>query len=310
MKERLFKNCTSEQIAMRVSKNSILVNVVLSLGKMLAGVLGNSSAMISDAVHSASDVFSTIIVIIGVKISGKESDENHPYGHERLECVAAILLAVILAGTGIGIGYGGLMVIWRGDISDIAIPTLLPLAAAILSIVIKEAMYWYTILAAKKIQSGALKADAWHHRSDALSSVGSFVGILGAKLGFPILDPIASIVICAFILKAAFDIFRDAVGKLTDEACDSRLTGQMREAIMEMEGVHAIDDMKTRMFGNKVYVDIEIGCDGSITLFEAHEIAENVHDRIESRFPDVKHCMVHVNPHHLPEDQPSSDKEN
>ena len=263
MKERLFKNCTSEQIAMRVSKNSILVNVVLSLGKMLAGVLGNSSAMISDAVHSASDVFSTIIVIIGVKISGKESDENHPYGHERLECVAAILLAVILAGTGIGIGYGGLMVIWRGDISDIAIPTLLPLAAAIFSIVIKEAMYWYTILAAKKIQSGALKADAWHHRSDALSSVGSFVGILGAKLGFPILDPIA-----------------------------------------------AIDDMKTRMFGNKVYVDIEIGCDGSITLFEAHEIAENVHDRIESRFPDVKHCMVHVNPHHLPEDQPSSDKEN
>ena len=293
MKERLFKDCTSEQIAMRVSKNSILVNVVLSLGKMLAGVLGNSSAMISDAVHSASDVFSTIIVIIGVKISGKESDENHPYGHERLECVAAILLAVILAGTGIGIGYGGFMVIWQGDISDIAVPTVLPLAAAILSIVIKEAMYWYTILAAKKIRSGALKADAWHHRSDALSSIGSFVGILGAKLGFPVLDP-----------------FRDAVGKLTDEACDSQLTGQMREAIMAMEGVHAIDDMKTRMFGNKVYVDIEIGCDGSITLFEAHEIAENVHDCIENQFPDVKHCMVHVNPHHFPEEQPSSYKEN
>lgn len=310
MKDKRFNNCNSEQIAMRVSRNSILVNVMLSLGKMLAGILGNSTAMISDAVHSASDVFSTIIVIIGVKISGKESDENHPYGHERLECVAAILLAVILAGTGIGIGYGGVMVIWRGDTSAIAIPTLLPLAAAIFSIVIKEAMYWYTILAAKKIRSGALKADAWHHRSDALSSIGSFVGILGAKLGFPVLDPIASIVICAFILKAAFDIFRDAVGKLTDEACDSQLTGQMRQAIMAMEGVYAIDDMKTRMFGNKVYVDIEIGCDGSITLFEAHEIAENVHDCIENQFPDVKHCMVHVNPHHLPEEQQASDKEN
>lgn len=310
MKDKRFNNCNSEQIAMRVSRNSILVNVMLSLGKMLAGILGNSTAMISDAVHSASDVFSTIIVIIGVKISGKESDENHPYGHERLECVAAILLAVILAGTGIGIGYGGVMVIWRGDTSAIAIPTLLPLAAAIFSIVIKEAMYWYTILAAKKIRSGALKADAWHHRSDALSSIGSFVGILGAKLGFPVLDPIASIVICAFILKAAFDIFRDAVGKLTDEACDSQLTGQMRQEIMAMEGVYAIDDMKTRMFGNKVYMDIEIGCDGSITLFEAHEIAENVHDCIENQFPDVKHCMVHVNPHHLPEEQPASDKEN
>ena len=299
MKDKRFNNCNSEQIAMRVSRNSILVNVMLSLGKMLAGILGNSTAMISDAVHSASDVFSTIIVIIGVKISGKESDENHPYGHERLECVAAILLAVILAGTGIGIGYGGVMVIWRGDTSAIAIPTLLPLAAAIFSIVIKEAMYWYTILAAKKIRSGALKADAWHHRSDALSSIGSFVGILGAKLGFPVLDPIASIVICAFILKAAFDIFRDAVGKLTDEACDSQLTGQMRQEIMAMEGVYVIDDMKTRMFGNKVYVDIEIGCDGSITLFEAHEIAENVHDCIENQFPDVKHCMVHVNPYNL-----------
>lgn len=310
MKERLFKNGTSEQIAMRVSRNSILVNVILSLGKMLAGVLGNSSAMISDAVHSASDVFSTIIVIVGVKISGKESDENHPYGHERLECVAAVLLAVILAGTGIGIGYGGIMVIWRGDTSEITVPTLLPLAAAIFSIVIKEAMYWYTIFAAKQIQSGALKADAWHHRSDALSSIGSFVGILGAKLGFPVFDPIASIVICVFILKAAFDIFRDAVGKLTDEACDSRLTEQMRQEVMVMEGVHSIDDLKTRMFGNKVYVDIEIGCDGSISLFEAHEIAENVHGHIEDQFPDVKHCMVHVNPHRLTETRPSLDKEN
>ena len=295
---------------MRVSRKSIMFNVILSLGKMLAGILGNSTAMISDAVHSASDVFSTIIVIIGVKISGKESDENHPYGHERLECVAAILLAVILAGTGIGIGYGGVMVIWRGEASEIAIPTLLPLVAAIFSIVIKEVMYWYTIFAAKQIRSGALKADAWHHRSDALSSIGSFVGILGAKLGFPVLDPLTSIIICGFILKAAFDIFRDAVGKLTDEACDSQLTAQMRQVIMAMEGVHAIDDMKTRMFGNKVYVDIEIGCDGSITLFEAHEIAENVHDRIENQFPDVKHCMVHVNPHRLPEEPSSSDKEN
>lgn len=288
---------TNEQIAMRVSRNSILVNILLSAGKMLAGLLGNSTAMISDAVHSASDVFSTIIVIIGVKISGRESDENHPYGHERLESVAAILLAVILAATGLGIGYSGLKVIHAGDASAIAVPTLLPLVAAILSIAVKEAMYWYTILAANKIKSGALKADAWHHRSDALSSIGSFVGILGAKLGYPVLDPIASIIICAFILKAAYDIFMDAVGKLTDEACDSDLVENMQRCVMKMDGVLAIDDLKTRMFGNKAYVDIEIECDGNMTLFEAHAIAENVHDRIEKEFPDVKHCMVHVNPY-------------
>lgn len=297
MKGKRWRNLTNEQIAMRVSKNSIVVNVLLSAAKLAAGLVGNSAAMVSDAVHSASDVFSTIIVIIGVKISGKESDENHPYGHERLECVAAILLAAVLAATGLGIGYNGLKVIYAGDASAIAVPTLLPLIAAVFSIGAKEAMYWYTIFAANQIKSGALKADAWHHRSDALSSVGSFIGILGAKLGFPVLDPIAGIMICVFILKAAFDIFRDAVGKLTDEACDTGIVEQMQRSVMRMDGVLAIDDMKTRMFGNKVYVDIEIECDGTMTLFEAHSIAEDVHDRIEAEFPDVKHCMVHVNPY-------------
>lgn len=293
------ESVSNEQIALRVSRNSILVNFLLSIGKLIAGVFGNSTAMVSDAVHSASDVFSTVIVIIGVKISGKESDENHQYGHERLECVASILLAVLLAATGCGIGFNGLKVIYKGDASALSVPTLLPLVAAVVSIAVKEAMYWYTIFAAKKIKSGALKADAWHHRSDALSSVGSFVGILGAKLGFPALDPIASIVICFFILKAAYDIFMDAVGKLTDEACDPSLVEQMQRSIMGMDGVLAIDDMKTRMFGNKVYVDIEIECDGNMTLYEAHSIAESVHDRIEEGFPEVKHCMVHVNPYRL-----------
>lgn len=289
----------NERIAMRVSRNSIFVNLLLSVGKFAAGVAGNSAAMVSDAVHSASDVFSTLIVMIGVKLSGKESDANHPYGHERLECVAAILLAVILAATGLGIGYQGIMAIWSGDISKLSVPTLLPLVAAVCSIVVKEGMYWYTMAAAKKIRSGAMKADAWHHRSDALSSVGSFIGILGAKLGFPVLDPVASIVISIFILKAVYDIFMDAVGKLTDEACDAGVMEQMRQCILKREQVLGIDDMKTRMFGNKIYVDIEIQCDGNMTLFAAHDVAEDVHDEIEREFPDVKHCMVHVNPRHL-----------
>lgn len=288
----------SEKIAMRVSRNSIYGNLLISIAKFLAGVIGHSSAMISDAIHSASDVFSTIVVMIGVKIGGKESDKNHQYGHERLESVASLILALTLAVTGCGIGYGGLKTIIAGsEGASIQVPTALPLAAAILSIVAKEGMYWYTMRAAVQINSGALKADAWHHRSDALSSVGSLVGIGGAMLGYPILDPIASVIICVFILKAAFDIFRDAIGKMTDEACDDRMVEAVKALVVRQQGVLALDDIKTRMFGNKAYVDIEIAVDGNLLLKEAHNIAEKVHDEVEKNFPEVKHCMVHVNPY-------------
>lgn len=288
----------SEKIAMRVSRNSIYGNLLISIAKFLAGVIGHSSAMISDAIHSASDVFSTIVVMIGVKIGGKESDKNHQYGHERLESVASLILALTLAVTGCGIGYGGLKTIIAGsEGASIQVPTALPLAAAILSIVAKEGMYWYTMRAAVQINSGALKADAWHHRSDALSSVGSLVGIGGAMLGYPILDPIASVIICVFILKAAFDIFRDAIGKMTDEACDDRMVETVKALVVRQQGVLALDDIKTRMFGNKAYVDIEIAVDGNLLLKEAHNIAEKVHDEVEHNFPEVKHCMVHVNPY-------------
>ena len=288
----------SEKIAMRVSRNSIYGNLLISIAKFLAGVIGHSSAMISDAIHSASDVFSTIVVMIGVKIGGKESDKNHQYGHERLESVASLILALTLAVTGCGIGYGGLKTIIAGsEGASIQVPTALALAAAILSIVAKEGMYWYTMRAAVQINSGALKADAWHHRSDALSSVGSLVGIGGAMLGYPILDPIASVIICVFILKAAFDIFRDAIGKMTDEACDDRMVEAVKALVVRQQGVLALDDIKTRMFGNKAYVDIEIAVDGNLLLKEAHNIAEKVHDEVEHNFPEVKHCMVHVNPY-------------
>ena len=205
-------NKNYQKLAMHVSLVTILGNLVLSVFKLAAGIIAHSGAMVSDAVHSASEVLSTFVVIAGVKLSGKASDKEHPYGHERFECVAAILLAVMLAATGIGIGWAGIRNI-TGDSSALTVPGGLALVAAVISIVSKEAMYWYTRAAAKKIGSSALMADAWHHRSDALSSIGSFVGILGARLGLPVLDPVASVVICVFILKAAFDVFRDAVSK-------------------------------------------------------------------------------------------------
>lgn len=287
---------SEEALAYKVSAVSIFVNLTLSVFKLLAGLAAASGAMISDAVHSASDVFSTFVVIIGVKISNKKSDEDHEYGHERLECIAAIILSVILLLTGIGIGISGLEKILAGNYEELQVPGILALVAAILSIVIKEWMFWYTKAAAEKINSGALLADAWHHRSDSLSSIGAFAGISGARLGFPILDPIASVVICLFIGKAAYDIFKDAVDKLVDKSCDEETEKAMEECVLRQKGVGRLDSLQTRLFGAKIYVDIEIAADGNKTLYETHTIAEQVHDSIEKEFPMVKHCMVHVNP--------------
>ena len=235
-----------EKIAMRISWYSIAVNVFLSLGKFVAGIFGHSAAMVSDAIHSASDVFATFIVMAGIKISGKASDEDHQYGHERLECVASILLSVILGLTGLAIGYAGIEKIMNQDTESIAIPTFLPLAAAIISIVVKEAMYWYTRHYALMLESDALMADAWHHRSDSLSSVGSFIGILGARMGYPILDPIASVVICLMILQAGYEIFMGAIDKMVDKACSKEEEDAMRAKVAAIPGVNHIDLLHTR----------------------------------------------------------------
>lgn len=297
MKQESKKPETDQQVAMRVSGVSIFVNVVLSLFKLLAGIIAGSGAMISDAIHSASDVASTVVVIIGVNMAGKKSDKEHQYGHERLECVSSILLAGFLMVTGVGIGISGIQKIIDGTSGkNLMVPGMLALVAAVVSLVVKEWMFWYTRAAAKKINSGALMADAWHHRSDALSSIGAFVGILGARMGYPILDPVASVVICIFIAKAAIDIFRDAIDKMVDHSCDEKTVQEMREVILEVEGVRRIDVLRTRLFGSKIYVDIEIAADDDMTLKEAHTIAEEVHRSIEKKFAEVKHCMVHVNP--------------
>lgn len=284
-----------EKVAVKVSIVSMVWNLLLSLMKLAAGIAAHSGAMISDAVHSASDVFSTIVVIIGVKAAGKGSDKEHPFGHERLECVAAILLSTVLAMTGLGIGYAALAKMIRREYMTV-IPGALALAAAVISIGAKEGMFWYTRHYAKKIDSGALMADAWHHRSDALSSVGALVGIGGAMLGFPIMEPVASLAICIFIEKAAYDIFKDAVDKMVDKSCDDQTEGALRECALSISGVERIDVLRTRIFGNKMYVEMEIAADRNLTLGESHAIAERVHDAIEQRWPKIKHILIHVNP--------------
>ena len=290
-------NSNFQKIANKVSIVTIIENIVLSVAKLVVGIGAHSNAMISDAVHSVSDVFSTIVVMIGIKFASKKPDKEHPYGHERLECVTAIILAMILFVTGLGIGLTAITNILFSDYGQLSTPGIFALIAAIVSIIVKEGMFWYTRYYAKKIDSGSLMADAWHHRTDAFSSIGALVGIAGARLGFPVMDSIASLVIFLFIAKAAFDIFKDAMDKMVDHSCDEETEKAIYECVLRNENVIEIDLLKTRIFGNKIYVDVEIQADASHTLLEAHHIAETVHNDIEQSFPKVKHIMVHVNPY-------------
>ena len=280
--------------AVKVSSVSIVLNIMLSLLKLLAGIFGKSMAMLSDAIHSLSDVFGSIIVIIGVKVSKKEEDGDHQYGHERMECLASLALGAILFITGALLIYEGIKKIYTG--ADISTPEMVALVAAVVSIVAKEGMYWYTKISADKINSDALRAEAWHHRSDALSSIGSLIGVAGAMLGVKILDPIMAGIIGLVIIKVSYDIVKEAVDKMVDKACDDETVDKMKKLILQVEGVEGLDLIKTRMFGTKIYVDIEISANGDLRLRESHGIAEMVHDNIEKEFTDVKHCTVHVNP--------------
>ncbi len=285
-----------DAVATRVSVVSIIINLLLAAFKFIAGAVGRSGAMISDAVHSSSDVVGSLIVIVGVRMSEKASDKDHPYGHERMESVASLILAVILAVAGLAMGKEALLSIRSGSYRTAAAPGVIAMIAAIVSIAVKEGMFWYTWYYARQIRSDALKAEAWHHRSDALSSVGALIGIGGALLGARVLEPVASIVICLFILKVAVDIFRGAIDKMVDHACDEATEKAIRGCVEKQEGVVKVDMLRTREFGRKIYIDLEISADGGLTLREAHNIAQRVHDRVETEFPDVKHIMVHVNP--------------
>lgn len=285
-----------QKMIKQVSAVGIFGNVLLVIFKLFAGIIGNSAAMVSDAVHSASDVVATLVAFIGVRASKKEADSKHPYGHERIECVASLILGSILFMTGIGIGIASVKKIILGQSDGIESPKEIALIAAIISIVTKEVMFRYTRVVAKKLNSDAFMADAWHHRSDAFSSIGSLIGIGAAMLGFKIMDPIAGLIICIFIFKIAFDVIMVAISKMLDTSCGKEYEDKMTNFISAQEGVIGVDLLRTRTFGNKIYVDAEISVDGNLRLREAHSIAERVHNEVENNFDNIKHIMIHVNP--------------
>ena len=285
-----------DAITKQVAAVGIAGNVALSAGKLAAGILGNSTAMITDAIHSLSDVFATAIAFIGVRLAERDADATHPYGHERFECVASLALGLILAVTGLGIGYSSFEAIATRSYLGTGAPSAIALIAAAASIAVKEGMFWYTRHWARALNSSAFLADAWHHRSDALSSVGALVGIGASMAGFAAGDALASLVICAIILKVAYDVLKDALNNMTDTPCDREFEREIEACINAVDGVVRIDALRTRKFGNRVYVDAEIAVDGQLTLVAAHEIAEAAHNAVEASFPTVKHIMIHENP--------------
>lgn len=287
---------TSEKIIYQVSLITILGNLLLTIIKLFAGFFGKSIAMISDAVHSASDVLSTFAVIIGAKFSNKKADKEHPYGHEKIESVTSIILAVMLFISGISIGFCGINEILKSQFEPIAPPSSIVIWFAILSIIVKEIMYKYTKKAANKINSSSLRADAWHHRSDALSSVGSLIGVTGAVLGFPILDPIASIAICLIIIKVSYNIAKTGFNQIIDTAASPEVENQIRSIIKNQSDILKIDSLKTRQFGNKIYVDIEVQIDKNKSFQDVHSLIHQLRLNIEQHNPSIKHCMIHANP--------------
>lgn len=280
--------------ANKVTTLSILWNIFLTLIKIFAGFVGMSNAMVADGLHSASDIISSVGVLIGNQISKTPNDKDHNYGHEKAETLVSFLLSILLIVVSLKIGFSGICSLF--DLDSIQIPTLLPLIVSVISILIKEYQYRITIKVANKINSPALKADAWHHRSDALSSIAAFIGIGGALLGFKALDPLASIAVAFFVAKVGLDILKNSTNELMDCSINAEQEAQLREIASTTDGVINLGELRTRKHGAMAYVDLTICVDKDLTVFEGHEIAHDLELHILENMQFVKGITVHVEP--------------
>ena len=277
-----------------------IVNVVLLICKFTAGILGNSAAMIADAVHSLSDFVTDVVVLVFVHLSSKPTDKSHDYGHGKFETLALTIIGLALLSVAVGIVYSGVIHIiswFNGE--NLESPGMLAFWAALLSIVLKEAVYRYSMMKARQLQSQAVEANAWHHRSDALSSIGTAVGIGGAILlgqRWTVLDPIASIIVGIFIIKVAIDLLRNGIGDLMEQSLPDSVESDILEAVASLPGVEEPHDLRTRRIGNHYAIELHILMDGNITLNEAHDKASEVEQLLRDRYGEHTHVAVHVEP--------------
>lgn len=279
---------------MHVSLISVIASIVLSAVKLTAGFIGHSNALISDGANSLGDVISYTIVMGGVAASDKKADSSHQYGHDKLESIVSILVAIAIGATGIAIGYRGIHNVLHPEY--LPLPTLFPLIVAIVSIGCKLGLWRYTLSWARSTGLNSLRALATDHLSDVFSSMGALIGVVGSRFGIKILDPIASIIISLLIIRSAYVVFRSSASVLMDTAVDRQTIEQLRRAILSNSDVKNIDLLRTRNVGAGYYVELEISCCRFMQLQEAHAIAEEIHNRIEKDFPRVRHLMVHTNP--------------
>lgn len=284
----------------RVTIVGSVVNLLLVVFKFVAGLLGSSSAMIADAVHSLSDFVTDIVVIVFVNISGKPEDEDHRYGHGKYETLATVIIALALFAVGVGIlvdGVKDVAAVVNGAV--LPAPSMIALIAAALSIVAKELLYRYTAHVGRKLDSQAVVANGWHHRSDAFSSIGVLVGIGGAMLlgeKWRVLDPLAAIVVSAFIIKVAVDLIKPCLDELLERSLPAEVEQEIEQIILSEEGVTSPHHLRTRRIGNRYAIEVHIRMDGNLTLSEAHRITTAVEQKLKSRYGSATHVGIHTEP--------------
>lgn len=276
------------------------VNVVLLLFKFIAGIVGHSAAMVADAIHSLSDFVTDIIVLVFVRLSAMPKDKSHDYGHGKYETLAMTIIGLALMGVAVGIVYNGVVKIisWANG-EQLAAPGLLALWAALLSVVLKEGTYRYSMVKARQLQSQAVEANAWHHRSDALSSLGTAAGIGGAILlgqRWTVLDPVASVVVGVFIVKVAVDLLRDGIGDLMEQSLPDDVEQEILSMVASLTDVKQPHNLRTRRIGNHYAIELHIRMDGDISLREAHDKASEVEQLLKEHYGELTHVAVHVEP--------------
>lgn len=291
---------TREKEIFRITWIGSIVNFLLLIVKFLAGIIGHSAAMVADAVHSLSDFVTDIIVILFVRISGKPEDEGHDYGHGKYETLATAIIGIILFFVGVGILVNGTTsVIDTLNGKPLAPPSILALIVAGLSIITKEALYQYTVIKGEHLNSQALTANAWHHRSDALSSIGTLAGIGGAICldeKWRVLDPIAAIVVSLFIMKVSIKLLKPCVDELLERSLSAETENKILDIILSFSEVSSPHHLRTRRIGNNIAIEVHIRMDGNISLLDAHTLASKIEQRLKAEFGEKTHIGIHMEP--------------
>ena len=293
------------QDARRVTLVGAVVNIVLSVLKILAGWLGSSHALIADGIHSLSDLATDVVVLVAAKHGAKDADDEHPYGHGRIETLATVALGSVLILVAFGIGYDAIRRLFAPE--QLLLPGMLALSAAVISVLVKEGLYHYTVIVARKLRSNLLRANAWHHRSDAVSSVVVVVGVIGSMAGLAYLDAVASVVVAVMVAKIGWDLGWHSVHELIDRGLEQADVENIRERIMAVDGVRAMHDLRTRRMGGNAFVDVDVLVDPAITVSEGHRIGEEVLKRLNQDIDEVTDVTVHIDPEDDETDTPSGD---